>query len=280
MRIFKFFVILSMILAPIATFGADCRGLKSPKEFKSLFQKIEKANPLNLKKFSLFFEVSPCEEEECQSKNRLLRIKNQEAIHMLKLGEKQRVRFVSGANAPQCFMRSGPKDFKCTSCNEYRNENCRSYKIEGSETLIKGTNIDSADFDFLTQDSYQSSCSALSQSKDYILIQSENPQANLWQKVEIYLEKAREVPILIRFFHNDRLAKIYRFYPQAYIEVNDNWYSSQFRVRNVKGGERRYYFETSFKLLLNNQNQYHLYLEPEKDPMLKIKELNESFQTE
>ena len=117
MFISRFVLIFLVTLFPLSLFGADCNQLKSSKDFKSLFQKIEKANPLNLQQFSLFFEVSPCEEAECQSKNRLLRIKNQEAIHMLKLGGKQRVRFVSGANAPQCLMRSGPKDFKCTSCN-------------------------------------------------------------------------------------------------------------------------------------------------------------------
>ena len=74
--------------------------------------------------------------------------------------------------------------------------------------MIKGTNIDSSDFDFLEDDLYKASCSPIPKTKDYLLVKSEKPQANLWQKVEIYFEKKRELPILIRFFHKDSLAKV------------------------------------------------------------------------
>ncbi|MDX2469065.1 MAG: hypothetical protein QNL04_00655 [SAR324 cluster bacterium] len=278
----KISTFLIALLFPMLTtnplLGVECKELRTANHYKKLFQKTKTANPLNLDRFSLFFEISPCEGDGCKSENRLLRIKNQEAIHIIKMGENQRIHFISGSNAPQCFIRNQSKDYKCISCSESRNENCRSYKIEGSDTLIKGTNIDSSDFDFLENDQYKSSCSPVANNKDYLLIESSNPQANLWQKVEIYFEKKRELPILIRFFHKGALAKVYRFYPQSYILVKGHWYSAQFRVRSVNVSETRYFFETSFKLLINKKNQHHLYLEPEEDPMLNVKELNGAFQ--
>ncbi len=267
---------LILVLFPPPVGAVTCKSFQQPADFTAFYERVKATNPLNLSRFSLLLELSPCESSECDQANRGQRLDKKEILHLYKNETSKRVNFLVGRNSPQCFLNLREKDYKCTRCTETRNENCRATKVEGSKTLLKGTNIDSADFDFLSDPSYQNQCNPWPQNPNYLLFTALGPATSLWSKVEIYLEKKREIPVLVRFFYQDRLTKVYRFYPQSYVQLQGHWYSTQFRVRGVEGDENRFFFETAVKVLANATGQLQLFLDPNQDPLLGAKEAREA----
>ena len=264
------YLILLILLLPLSVKAIDCGDLKSQGEIRNFTQRSKASNPLMNENFSALIELDACEEELCRQKNRIQRVTGKQLLHIVKKGENQRVRFIKGKNSPQCYLNRGEREFRCGSCEEAVNSDCRSHKNDNSSTKIPGTNIDRDDFDLLKGQNYQSLCQKLPTAPAYFKILSTRIQGDSpYNEIISFYEKKREIPIIISFLVQGRLRKVYRFFPKQYSRLDGNWYSTIFRARTVKGDEKRFVFETLIKVLKGNAKQFQFYSKPEKDPLIK-----------
>ena len=263
------YLILLILLLPLHLLAIDCDDLKSQGEIRNFIQLSKTSNPLMNQNFSALIELDTCEGELCRQKNREQRVNSQQVLHLVKKGANQRVRFIKGKNTPQCYLNRGDREFRCGSCTEAVNSDCRSHKNDNNSTKIPGTNIDRDDFDLLKSQDYQSLCQKLPTAPAYFKILSTRLQGNSpYNEIISFYEKKREIPIIISFFVESRLRKVYRFFPKQYSRIDGSWYSTIFRARTVNGEEKRFVFETLIKVLEGKTDQFQFYTKPEKDPLI------------
>ena len=258
---------------------AQCPGMGSPNELSKLLARLKSTNPLMLENYSLVFEISACEKEVCLEENQAQRLSQRAVIHLVKLGEKTRVRFLKGPDAPQCLLRVEGRDYKCIHCGDQDNQNCRAFAQEGSKTRLQGTNLDRADFDFLEDANRVNLCEVLKDGQYWKITASQKTEPTLYPIIEIYLDPKRETPLLVRFFTDQGLFKVYRFFPKYYIQKDQKWVSTWFQVRNVSGREDQFQFETSFKILKGPSQDWRLYFDTSTDPMIGQAKEDELFKT-
>ena len=161
--------------------------------------------------------------------------------------------------------------FVCSSCGVVSNESCRSFPSDGS-TIFPGTNIDSSDFAFTAGDTKDIKCSKLKNPKFFkieTLINVESGEkGKVYDKVQSYYDKKKEVPIMVNFFAEKVLRKVYRFFPKYYAKVGGKWISTVMRVRTTQGNEKKFIFETLTHIQKKN-GKLKLYLDFSADPDLK-----------
>jgi len=266
MKLLMLFILI-LCLVPLAE-AKSCRELANDKDFVTYFEKLKQTNPLMRPRLSLLFEMSPCEKDECGVAGRHQRLEKREVIHLVRQEEKKRIRFIKGTNAPQCILRLGERDLKCLRCDEQTNQLCRVYQSDTSPTRLQGTNIDEKDFDFMESGQFSHKCEEVKQGKYLKLTSQLKAGLKNYIKVESFIEAKRDVPILIRYFTLEGLSKVYRFFPQYYIQTKQGWVSAWFQVRSVTGHENRFHFETTFKLIKGSDQQWQLFSDLNQDPMI------------
>jgi hypothetical protein len=264
----------------LLSFGVDCKHLSDNRAIIEFVKKTKSSNPLLRKNISVLIETSPCEGELCRKENFHKRHKKKEIIHVARFGEKKRLKFVKGENAPQCFVKLEEKEYKCDSCEQHINYNCRSYVSTDGSTRFTGTNIDSKDMDLLTDERHQSTCLELPKAPGYIkIVTSTNPSNSGYDKIETYYEKNRKIPILVNFFANGRLFKVYRFFISYYFLIDGEWYATYIRVRSTLGKEKHFEFETIVRVLKGSNGEFHLFVDPENDPLVNRGRRDDLFRT-
>jgi hypothetical protein len=274
-------LILLLASLPLISLGNDCAQLTNNQRIIRYVNSARSSNPLLRKKISVLIETNPCEKELCLRKNIQKRHQNKQVIHIVRFDRKKRLNFVEGANAPQCFVEIGEKEFKCDSCEQQVNYNCRSYKSSGSSARFKGTNINSDDLDLLSNEQYQSVCQKLPEAPTYFkIITSTSSGASGYDKIETYYEKARKLPVLINFYAENRLHKVYRFFISRYFMIDGEWYSTFIRVRSTLGREKFFEFETIVRVLKNDQGKFHLFVDPKNDPLISRGNQDDLFRTD
>lgn len=277
----RFFLIVSVLIGiPFVLFGIDCKQLKTNEEIIRFVEKAKESNPLMRNNFSVLIESSPCEKELCLKKNYQKRLQKKELIHIVRINEKKRLKFIKGENAPQCFVKQGNKEFKCDSCELHLNYNCRSYKSAESSSKLQGTNIDSSDFDLLTDENHRSICRELPSAPKYLKIITSRISGNsVYDEIVAFYEKSREIPVTVNFYNRKRLYKVYRFFLKHYFKISGAWYSTFIRVRTTLGKEKFYEYETVVRVLKDKSGRFHLFTEPEKDPLINKGSPDDLFRT-
>jgi hypothetical protein len=89
-----------------------------------------------------------------------------------------------------------------------------------------------------------------------------------YDKVQSYYDKKKEVPIMVNFFAEKVLRKVYRFFPKYYAKVGGKWISTVMRVRTTQGNEKKFIFET-LTHIQKKKGKLKLYLDFSADPDLK-----------
>jgi len=270
-------LLLFLLFSTIAQ-AIECEDLTTNQAIQNFVRQSGDSNPMAKKRISALLELSSCKEEKCDKSNRKSRRENKKILHMLKYGDNQRLNYLKGPQAQQCFIKRQEREFKCTSCDLVSNTACRSYKSTEKSTRFKGTNIDSTDFDLIEDEQHQSVCINLSDK--YLKIVTERTGgASDYNKIISVYEKRREIPLLINFYAQDQLRKVYRFFPKYYTKIDNFWYSTYARVRTTINSEKKYKFETIVKVLKDRKNNFQLYGNPEKDPMVRDYIQGEIFKT-
>ena len=154
----KFVSLLTFLLIPSFCLAITCDELQSPTQVREFLERSKDSNPILRRNVSTTLEISPCEKEACNSKNR--KEQQKEVLHLLRLGDKSRVHFLEGSRSSQCLIQRGERLLGCAACSELANEACRSYP-DSSVTRLQGTNIDSHDFSLLASESSTYSCNTL-----------------------------------------------------------------------------------------------------------------------
>lgn len=261
-----FFLICGL---PASTSAVSCKELNTPEKIKSFMKESHQSNPLLRKNVSLGLILDVCEGKVCRSKSK--RAAQKETLRIQKLGNKRRIFAEKGPNAPRCVIQRGGRSFVCSSCGVVSNESCRSFPSDGS-TIFPGTNIDSSDFAFTAGDTKDIKCSKLKNPKFFkieTLINVESGEkGKAYDKVLSYYDKKKEVPIMVNFFAEKVLRKVYRFFPKYYAKVGGKWISTVMRVRTTQGNEKKFIFETLTHIQKKN-GKLKLYLDFSADPDLK-----------
>jgi len=89
-----------------------------------------------------------------------------------------------------------------------------------------------------------------------------------YDRVVGFYDKKKGVPILMNFYAEKILRKVYRFFPKYYVKVGSQWFSSVMRVRTTSGSEKKYIFET-LTHVDKKKGKLKLYLQISDDPDLK-----------
>ena len=199
-------------------------------------------------------------------KKKKLRASKKELLHFQRIGKNRRVFFAKGPNAPRCVILRGNRQYVCSQCRKNANENCRSFPSDDS-SLLPGTNIDLADFKFLTQGVKSSKCSELKKQPNYFKIDLRR-KANGYDRIVAYYDKKKKVPITMNFFSSKVMRKVYRFFPKYYIRVENQWFSTVLRVRTTQGKEKSYVFETLVHVAKEGK-KLRLFTDALRDPHLK-----------
>lgn len=256
------------ILSPASqAIGIDCSNLSDDSRIKNFAIKTRSSNPLGKKNLSALVSLTPCKAELCLQKNHSKRGQKRETVHILKMNDQKRVYYLKGPHTQQCFIIKGKREFRCTACDLTSNGNCRSFKTSGEETRIRGTNIDSTDFDLIEDKNHRSTCDDLSDK--YVKITTLRIAGDsAYNKIITIYEKQREVPVIINYYAKNRLRKVYRFYPRYYTRIDDHWFATVLRVRTTFGSEKKYTFETIVKIIKGADGGLYLYPDPEKDPLI------------
>jgi len=231
--------------------------------------KSYQSSPLLQKNVSFTLIKDVCEGKGCKSKKK--RAAEKETLRIIKLENKRRIFAEKGPNAPRCIIQRGGRRFVCSSCGVISNENCRSFPSDGS-TIFPGTNIDSADFDLTSDLAAKMSCSKLKNPKFFkieaIIKNNSGENDENYDKVISFYDKEKEVPIMMNFYADKVLRKVYRFFPKYYVKVGKQWFSSVMRVRTTLGSEKKFVFET-LTHVHKKKGKLKLYLNLSDDPDLK-----------
>ena len=227
------------------------------------------SSPFLRKNVSVTVILDACEGKVCKSKSK--RAAQKETLRIQRLDNKRRIFAEKGPNAPRCVIQRGARRFVCSSCGVVSNENCRSFPSDES-TIFPGTNIDSADFEFVSGDVKQMKCSKLKNPKYFKIetLMNTDPgdSEKSYDRVLSFFDKEKGVPIMANFFAEKVLRKVYRFFPKYYVKVGGKWFSSVMRVRTTRGSEKKYIFETLIHVD-KNKGKLKLYLDLTDDPVLK-----------
>ena len=89
-----------------------------------------------------------------------------------------------------------------------------------------------------------------------------------YDRILSFFDKEKGVPIMVNFFAEKVLRKVYRFFPKYYVKVGGKWFSSVMLVRSTRGSEKKFIFE-SLIYVDNNKGTLKLYLDLTDDPVLK-----------
>ena len=250
-------------------FAVSCKELDSPEKIKSFMNESHLSSPFLQKNVSVTVILDTCEGKVCKSKSK--REAQKETLHILRLDNKRRIFAQKGPNAPTCVIQRGARRFVCSSCGAVSNESCRSFPSDES-TIFPGTNIDTADFGFVSGDVKEMKCSKLKNPKYFkietLINNNSGDTEKSYDRVLSFFDKEKGVPIMANFFAEKVLRKVYRFFPKYYVKVGGKWFSSVMRVRTTRGSEKKFIFET----LINvdkNKGKLKLYLDLTDDPVLK-----------
>tara|TARA_Y100001970_G_C14255325_1_gene874901 strand:- start:4533 stop:5345 length:813 start_codon:yes stop_codon:yes gene_type:complete len=250
-------------------YAISCKELKTKKKINEFMEKSYKSSPLLQKNVSLTLILDSCEGKACKAKKK--RAAEKEILHILKYKNKRRIYAQKGPNAPRCVIKRGGRRFICSSCSKVSNENCRSFPSDES-TIFPGTNIDSADFTLTSKFGEDTKCSKLKNPNFFKIVTQVKEQsgdsAGNYNKVVSFYDKKKGVPILMNFYAEKVLRKVYRFYPKYYVKVGGQWFSSVMRVRTTLGSEKRFIFET-LSHVDKKKGRLKLYLNITEDPDLK-----------
>tara|TARA_Y100001947_G_scaffold99266_1_gene84761 strand:- start:248 stop:1141 length:894 start_codon:yes stop_codon:yes gene_type:complete len=262
-------IIFIFFLFQDSVHAVSCKELDSPEKIKSFMNESHLSSPFLRKNVSVTVILDACEGKVCKSKSK--REAQKETIRIQRLDNKRRIFAEKGPNAPRCVIQRGARRFVCSSCGVVSNENCRSFPSDES-TIFPGTNIDSADFEFVSGDVKQMKCSKL-KNPNYFKIEtlintdSRNSEKS-YDRVLSFFDKEKGVPIMANFFAEKVLRKVYRFFPKYYVKVGGKWFSSVMRVRTTRGSEKKYIFETLIHVD-KIKGKLKLYLDLTDDPVLK-----------
>ena len=262
------FIFISVLLNDIV-FAVSCKELDSPEKIKSFMNESHLSSPFLRKNVSVTVILDACEGKVCKSKSK--RESQKETLRIQRLDNKRRIFAEKGPNAPTCVIQRGARRFVCSSCGAVSNENCRSFPSDES-TIFPGTNIDTADFGFVSGDVKEMKCSKLKNPKYFkieTLINNNSGDAEKsYDRVLSFFDKEKGVPIMANFFAEKVLRKVYRFFPKYYVKVEGKWFSSVMRVRTTRGNEKKFIFETLINVE-KNKGKLKLYLDLNDDPVLK-----------
>lgn len=263
-------VLIWIVLSAQGAWAINCKELDTDPKIKAFIKKTRESNPLNRENVSSRMDMTTKEKGK----------KKTEQLHNLRMKDKKRTVFLKGKNAPMCMVTLGKRDFKCNECTLLSNSQCRSYKSSEKSTTIRGTNIDTADFDLLESRDFHSVCEEIPRKPGYLKIISKKVSGDSgYDKIISFYDKKREVPVINNYFARKVLRKVYRFFPKYYIQLKNEWVATVTRVRTTRGSEKKYTFETLIKVLKNKNKQYQIYLEPAKDPALKQANMRLIFNT-
>ena len=260
----KFVSLLTFLLIPSFCLAITCDELQSPTQVREFLERSKDSNPILRRNVSTTLEISPCEKEACNSKNR--KEQQKEVLHLLRIGDKSRVHFLEGSRSSQCLIQRGERLLGCAACSELANEACRSYP-DSSVTRLQGTNIDSHDFSLLASESSTYSCNSLEKNPGFFKLEIGISGAQYDQVIAFFDEK-REIPVTLNFFTDGILRKVYRTFPKYYLQIDDQWISTVLRVRSTQGNEKAFVAET-LVYVQRDGNKYDLYLDSKNDPKLK-----------
>ena len=262
-------IILIFFLFQGSVHAVSCKELDSPEKIKSFMNESHLSSPFLRKNVSVTVILDACEGKVCKSKSK--RAAQKETLHIQRLDNKRRIFAEKGPNAPRCVIQRGARRFVCSSCGVVSNENCRSFPSDES-TIFPGTNIDSADFEFVSGDVKQMKCSKLKNPKYFkieTLMNTDSGDSDKsYDRVLSFFDKEKGVPIMANFFAEKVLRKVYRFFPKYYVKVGGKWFSSVMRVRTTRGSEKKFIFETLIHVD-KNKGKLKLYLDLTDDPVLK-----------
>ena len=263
------FIIFIVMMLKDIVFAVSCKELDSPEKIKSFMNESHLSSPFLQKNVSVTVILDACEGKVCKSKSK--REAQKETLHILRLDNKRRIYAQKGPNAPTCVIQRGARRFVCSSCGAVSNESCRSFPSDES-TIFPGTNIDTADFGFVSGDVKEMKCSKLKNPKYFkietLINNNSGDTEKSYDRVLSFFDKEKGVPIMANFFAEKVLRKVYRFFPKYYVKVEGKWFSSVMRVRTTRGNEKKFIFET----LINvdkNKGKLKLYLDMNDDPVLK-----------
>jgi len=249
--------------------AVSCKDLNTKDKINKFLNKSNQSSPLLQKNISVTLILDACDGKQCKSKNK--RAVQKETLHIIKLDNKRRIFAEKGPNAPRCVIQRGGRRFVCSSCGVVSNENCRSFPSDGS-SIFPGTNIDTADFTLTAGTENEMSCSKLKNPKFFkieTLIKNDSAEnGQSYDRVMSYYDKEKGVPIMMNFFADKVLRKVYRFFPKYYVKVDGQWFSTVMRVRTTLGKEKKFIFETLTNVDKKN-GKLKLYLDILDDPELK-----------
>ena len=249
--------------------AVSCKDLNTKDKINKFLNKSNQSSPLLQKNISVTLILDACDGKQCKSKNK--RAVQKETLHIIKLDNKRRIFAEKGPNAPRCVIQRGGRRFVCSSCGVVSNESCRSFPSDGS-SIFPGTNIDTADFTLTAGTENEMSCSKLKNPKFFkieTLIKNDSAEnGQSYDRVMSYYDKEKGVPIMMNFFADKVLRKVYRFFPKYYVKVDGQWFSTVMRVRTTLGKEKKFIFETLTNVDKKN-GKLKLYLDISDDPELK-----------
>ena len=266
---FILLVIFILLLFKNSVFAVSCKELDSPEKIKSFMNESHLSSPFLRKNVSLTVILDACEGKICKSNSK--REAQKETLRIQRMDNKRRIFAEKGPNAPRCVIQRGARRFVCSSCGAVSNENCRSFPSDES-TIFPGTNIDSADFEFVSGDVKEMKCSKLKNPKFFkietLMNTDSGDSEKSYDRILSFFDKEKEGPIMTNFFAEKVLRKVYRFFPKYYVNVGGKWFSSVMRVRTTRGSEKKFIFETLIHVD-KNKGKLKLYLDLTEDPALK-----------
>jgi hypothetical protein len=263
-------VMIWVVLSSQSAWAISCKELDTDPKIKAFIKKTRESNPLNRENVSSHMDMTTKEKGS----------KKKEQLHNLRMKDRKRTVFLKGKNAPMCMVTLGKRDFKCNECTLLSNSQCRSYKSSEKSTTIRGTNIDTNDFDLLESKAFYSVCEEIPKKPGYLKIISKKTTGDAdYDQIISFYDKKREVPVINNYFAQKVLRKVYRFFPKYYIKLKGEWVATVTRVRTTKGSEKKFTFETLVKVLKNKKKKYQIYLEPTNDPGLKSANMRLIFNT-
>ncbi len=270
-KIYKLLLSIMLIVFSIQNIvnAIGCKELETAKKINDFMNKSYMSSPLLQKNISLTLILDACEGKVCKSKKK--RSTEKENLRILKYENKRRIFAEKGPNAPRCIIKRGGRRFICSSCSLVSNENCRSFPSDES-TIFPGTNIDSSDFTLTSKFGKDSRCSKL-KNPNFFKIETKIKDGLVetggnYDRVVSFYDKKKGVPILMNFYAEKVLRKVYRFFPKYYVKVGGKWFSSVMRVRTTLGTEKKFVFET-LTHVKKNKGRLKLYLNISDDPDLK-----------
>ncbi|MGK5091102.1 hypothetical protein WDW89_03680 [Deltaproteobacteria bacterium TL4] len=280
MKAVKSLFLLLVLVFPLQVLGMSCQDLDTQEKINAFVKQSKETNPLMRANLSVHLELSPCEIKECSEPEAKARKAKVEQIHLIRKGSDRRIFFVKGRNAPQCAITRDNRSFLCVACESSLNGECRSFSEAENLTQIRGTNIDSADFKELNDDSHTSKCEEMSNPPEILKITTTKIKGDSpYDTIITYYDREKEVPVILNYYATKVLRKVYRFFPKYYVQRDGQWFSTVMRVRTTLDDEQKYVFETLVHVLKTQTDHLELYLNPMEDPVLKNIDFDMLFNT-